>query len=222
MKRTLAVVAAALCAWAVQAEPYWVSFDASTGRFPEQDGWTRTTYGGGAQRWFEDGALVLDGLASMDISDFYRMGLATLPGAGEVFRMEWRLRVDQVQGFADPWLSINAAGHGTVALRYTEDAVYSLHEGAWIPFTPGVFHDFTFTSTDMLTYSLLVDGQLGRTGYFVGPWPESYVCWGDGTRGASSLSLWDSVDFGNVPEPSASLILGSAALAVTVLRTGRA
>jgi hypothetical protein len=205
-----------------RSDQYWVSYDASSGLFPEEVGWTRTTYGGGDQRWFQDGALVLDGRASIDIADFYDRDLASLPGAGEMFRMDWRLRVDQVAGFADPCVAVNAAGHGTVCLRYRTDAVYSMYESVWIPFAPGVFHDFSFASADLATYTLRIDGVPAYTGQFVGPWPESSVQWGDGTQGAGSLSAWSSVAFGNVPEPSASLILGCAVLACIAVRDSRA
>jgi hypothetical protein len=222
MRKLIAVViiGGALGASA-RADQYWVSYDAGSGLFPEDDGWTRTIYGGGDERWFQGGALVLDGRASIDISDFYRQDLASLPGAGEVFRMDWRLRVDEVEGFADPWVSINASGYGTVGLRYSTDGIYSMCESVWIPFAPGVFHEFSFTSADLATYTLTIDGVPAYTGQFVGPWPYSYVCWGDGTQGASSLAAWSSVGFGNVPEPSASLILGSAALALAWQGRGR-
>jgi hypothetical protein len=117
--------------------------------------------------------------------------------------------------------SINASGYGTVGLRYSTDGIYSMCESVWIPFAPGVFHEFSFTSADLATYTLTIDGVPAYTGQFVGPWPYSYVCWGDGTQGASSLAAWSSVGFGNVPEPSASLILGSAALALAWQGRGR-
>jgi hypothetical protein len=93
-----------------------------------------------------------------------------------------------------------------------------VEEGVWISFSPGVFHDYSFTSPDLLTYTLSIDGQLVRTGRFTGPWYDSYVCWGDGAQGASSLSSWDSVAFGNVPEPGASLILVVAGTGAATLR----
>ena len=40
MKRIVAVVAAGLCACLVQAELFWISYDASCGLYPEEVGWT--------------------------------------------------------------------------------------------------------------------------------------------------------------------------------------
>jgi hypothetical protein len=199
------------------AEPYGVTWEGDT--YPEQDGWKRTVRGGGAERSFVDGSLVLDGLASTDIVDDYYMLRTVYPDPGEGFVMEWRLRVDDVQGYADPVAAISSDDRGGVFLIYTEGAIRSMLEGIWIPFTPGEFHTYSFVTTDMVSYELRIDGVLAHAGRFVGPLPDSGVTWGDGVQGASSLSQWDYVRFGIVPEPhAAALLLGSASLAVGIAR----
>ncbi|MFH1746977.1 MAG: hypothetical protein ABIG44_08025 [Planctomycetota bacterium] len=200
----------AVCVSATHAEPYWVAWEGDT--YPEDDGWERTAYGGGAERWFEDGSLVLDGLASTDISDFYRNQRPTAPNEGEVFVMEWRLRVDEVHGFADPGVSITSEGQAALTLVYTANSIYSLGEGLWINFAPGTFHDYSLTSADLVTYTLHIDGQLAHTGQFDTTGWESGVEWGDVGQGARSLSTWDYVRFGVVPEPGAGPLLGLAGL----------
>lgn len=157
---------------------------------------------------------MLDGRASIEIADLYNIEHPLEPGPGELFRLEWRLRVDGVLGHDDPTVSIGSYGHGVLQLGYSESSIYSWYEGVWVGFTPGVFHDYLLTSADMLSYRLYIDGQLARTGAFVGPWYESAVMWGDGVLGASSLSAWDYARFGVVPEPTAVLLVGCAGLAV--------
>jgi hypothetical protein len=131
---------------------------------------------------------------------------------GERLEIDWRVRIDSVLGGFDPAVTLGAGAHGVVFLNYGEDAIYSAFEGVWIPFAPGLFHEYSLISTDLLTYSLYVDGQPAHTGYLVGPWSQSAVCWGDTVEGASSISTWDWVRFGVVPEPPTGFALGFACL----------
>jgi hypothetical protein len=209
------VIVALLCLALVgsaAAEPFWIEYDASCGLFPEEVGWTRSTYAGGDQRWFEGGSLVLDGRASIDFADDYYTGHALNLGAGEQFVAEWHMRVDEVEGFADPLVGIDCGAHGTLTLRYTTESVYSLLESVWIPFTPGQFHTYELRSEDLVNYQLYIDTTLAHVGRFVGAVPVSGLTWGDGTVGASSLSVWDYARFGIVPEPCSGLLLGLGCL----------
>ncbi len=210
-----------LAFWAtpVARAGYWVAYEGND--FPENEGWDRHAYGGGAQRYLQDSVLILDGRASPDISDFYRWNLPSDPGPGEYFMAQWRMRVDEVTGFAGPDVTVGSYGHGSVILWYQYDRIYSLFEGVYIDFTPGVFHEYTLISSSMLDYSLYVDGALAYSGVFVGPMSESRVVWGDYTQGASSLSDWDWFRFGVVPEPSALVLFGSAGGAALLTRTRR-
>jgi hypothetical protein len=201
------------------ADQYWVAYEGND--FPENEGWDRWAYGGGAQRSLADGTLVLDGRASIDIAEVYRMDIPAPPGAGEVFTAQWCLRVSDLTGYSDPGVRVSFGPQGAVSLTYAENGVYSSLEGAWIAeFEPGVFHDYLLMTSDASTYSMYIDCELVHTGHFAAPWNESVVQWGDTVLGASSLSEWDYVRFG-VPEPATGLLLGSAPLAANMLRTRR-
>jgi hypothetical protein len=192
------------------AEQYWVEYDPSAGLYPEEVGWTRHTEYGGAERSFADGALVLDGLASAQITDtywMYRQGELD-PGAGELFVAQWRLRVDEVVGFADPGVSVFTDEGRMVLFDFDEGNIFSVCEpGLSAGFTAGEFHDFEVRSTDTISYELLIDGQLAFTGSFHGAVSSSLVTWGDGVQGVASLSAWESFEFGVIPEPSTLLML---------------
>jgi hypothetical protein len=220
MRKSCAVtMMLALGAGVAGADPYWVTYEATD--FPENEGWIRHAYGGGDERYLGDGTLVLDGLASTDISDFYRWYMPSEPGPGEVFRMDWRLRVDSVLLHDDPAVSVRFRT-GVVILGYSESGVYSAYEHAWVAsFAPGLFHDYSLTTSDMRTYTLFLDQVAIWDGRFVGPFYESRVEWGDYTQGDASLAVWDYVRFGIVPEPTAGLLLGSAGVAVVVAKTRR-
>jgi len=211
----LLVLGAALA----RADQFWITWEGDD--YPENQGWTRYTRAGGAERSLQNGTLTLDGMADWHIVDEYLVYRPLVPGPEELFRLDWRLRVDEVLGYFDPLVAVCADDLGEVLLQYSEDAIYSMLEWVWIDFTPGLFHEYSFTSVDMATYTLHIDGQLAHTGYFVGPSGLSAVCWGDATEGASSVSTWDYVRFGIVPEPGAGLLLGLAGLAVISARAPR-
>jgi hypothetical protein len=206
---------------AASADQFWVEYDASSGQFPEEVGWDRHVYGGGAERSFEDGFLVLDGLVGPDISDFYRMDATIALAPGERFVMQWRLRADEVIGFGDPGVNFTVLGQALLTLVYYEDSIYSLDEFSTIAtFQPGLFHDYLLTSTDLDTYTLRIDGELVHTGLLGASGWESGVEWGDYSR-SSSLSTWDSFAFGVVPEPATGAAISAATLLVMLSRNSR-
>jgi hypothetical protein len=208
--RVVAVLTLLALVASAAGEQFWCEYDASAGLFPEDAGWTRITYGGGAQRSFEDGALVLDGLADLGIEDFYRMDAPLQLQAGECFVLRWRMRADQVFGFADPGMNFTVLGQAALTLVYTESSIYSLGEGVSTvaTFEPGVFHDYQVTSTDLDTYTLQIDGEDVHYGLLDPTGWESGVQWGDYVRGGRSLAHWDYVQFGVIPEPTSGVIMG--------------
>ncbi len=219
--RVLAALVSLMLAGSAAAEPFWVEYNASCGLFPEEVGWERTVYGGGAERWIQDGYLVLDGLVGSGISDFYRMDAPVALEPGERFVMEWRLRVDEVPGLWDPGINFTVLGEAMLTLVYTESTIYSLYETMTIAsFEPGVFHDYSLTSTDLETYTLCIGGEPVHGGLLSFPGGESRVRWGDYGRPAS-LSTWSSVAFGVVPEPFTGAITAAAALLVLRSRISR-
>jgi hypothetical protein len=72
------------------------------------------------------------------------------------------------------------------------------------PIEPYVFHTYRIESTDMVDYSLWVDGEYVHDGVFYTPTgADSFFAFGDFWYGGAvtSLSEWDHVRFGVVPEP---------------------
>jgi len=218
LSKLLAVAAVLLlAAAAAPAEPYWITWEGAD--YPENQGWERITYGGGCDRWLEDGAMVLDGLASTDVSDFYRLDASMDIGPDEFFLTEWRLRVDEVPGWEDPGINMTSLDQAMLTIAYSADRFSILDEHIWIDFAPGVFHEYSLKSYDLVTYTLHIDGELAHTGQYTPAGWDSCVQWGDYGQDFRSLSTWDYVRFGVVPEP-ASALLGLAALLVLLPSPG--
>jgi len=211
-----------MLAGSAAGEQFWIEYDASCGLFPEECGWTRLAMAGGAQRSLEDGLLTLDSSASLSIIDCYGISHPVHLGVGESFVVEWRLRVDDVDGAAHPpvkpTLTVGFNGYGMGNFVYSESSLYSDYDFTWIDFDPYVFHDYSLATSDLLTYTLRIDGSIVYMGRFTTPCYTSAVGWGDATTGASSLSDWSYVRFGVIPEPSGALLVISVCLAGVILR----
>jgi hypothetical protein len=195
------------------ATPFWVAWEGET--YPENEGWSRLVHNGGDERWFESGAMVLSG--DPNKVDGYGMQVPLELEVGEQFVACWRVRVDSVTALWDPVVEVDFH-YGSVILAYSRGEIYSVMEQASIPFEPGVFHEYWLTSDDMREYELGVDGVLAYTGRFVGYNPDSGFGWGDATY-SGSVSAWDRVAFGVVPEPATSLLFGAGASALVVFST---
>ena len=197
------------------AEPYWIAWEGDD--WPENQGWTRVWgdwngqyHGSGAIRTLEDGVLTYDSLFDDGVYDYSfieRPGQID-PAPGEVFVMEWRLRVEQVIGAWDGGVGLFSDDSWGLGLRFNEDEVISVFEGLLsIPITPGVFHQYRLTSANMRGYDLYVDENLVHQGVFVDVFTQSYVSWGDGTQGGAGRHHWDYVRFGVIPEPTSLCVL---------------
>jgi hypothetical protein len=216
MIRTLGLAAAMLAVASAVADEYWVSYQGND--YPENEGWARTFTDGGAIRRLEDGALVLDSLRSVMIVDFYEMSRPIDPDPGELFVMRWRLKVDNVPQREDPSVVAFSDTFTGVAFEFSESYVLStLEQGVSAPFEPNVYHAFEFTSRDMTTYELAVDGVPTLVGEFRPIGNPSRVAWGDGVQGTASISRWDYFEFGVVPEPGGLVFLACAMIA-SILR----
>jgi hypothetical protein len=195
-----------LPAGAARASPYWIAYEGND--FPENEGWLRWTAGGGGHRSIEDGWFVLDTRASISIYDYYEIRLnGTLdPGPGETFVMQWRLLVEDDAG-RDVCIVLYSDDKWGVGFHFGRDRLWSTFEvNVNHGFEPGVAHDYELRSTDMRQYDLYLDSQLALKGSFWLSLVPSRVAWGDGTQGAASLSRWDHVRFGVVPEPTAGIV----------------
>jgi hypothetical protein len=195
-----------LAAAAARASPYWIEYEPANGLFPEESGWTRYYAYGGGERWIEDGAFVLDTRGSPGIYDYYVKHMyGTLdPAPGEIFDMQWRLRIEEPPGITDLDVGVFSDDKWGVGFHFDADAIRSVfEEGVEAWFTPGVFHDFDFISSDMRNYTLYIDGVAAIEGSFWLSLTPSEVGWGDDVQGRTSLSRWDYFSFGVTPEPSA-------------------
>lgn len=207
-------------AGAAQGEPYWIAYEGND--YPEREGWWRIWYDIPAERRLEDGCLVMDTLGDPFIGEYYQWPpVGNLdPHPGEVFVMRWRIRIDEVSGSRfDAGIQIRADDGWAAGFRHSEDMIRAVWVfGVEAHFQPWVFHDFEFRSGDMRNYELYIDDQLVLEGRFVELSECSRMSWGQSTSSAGSLTRWDYVRFGVVPEPSTWLIVLVALLCVGTRR----
>jgi hypothetical protein len=207
----LAVLGFSTVAWAT---PYWVAWEGDD--FPENQGWTREHGPNGAEavRTLQDGVMTLDGSQNpggeYDGSTMHPLQGIHL-GAGEAFAAEWRLRVESVDNPQYPWdidVGLVTDDGWGVAFTFSTQAVRGLYELNWyVPFAQGEWHAFVLQSDDLRGYTLRMDGLVVREGYWTHVVPGAYVAWGDSVNVLSSVSQWDYVRFGVVPEPHGGVIL---------------
>jgi len=207
-----------LGACAVRADQYWIAWEGT--ELPEVQGpWLRSLGYGGAKRTINNGILTYDSLHNINIWDYSYIERQRKidPGPGEMFVMEWRLRVRKVIGDADPTTSVASDEAWMVGFAYAEDRIFSVFENFLeIPIEPGRMHEYRLLSTDMRAYDLFIDGGLVRRGAFSKRITSSYVGWGDGVQGAASLHEWDYFRFGVIPEPATGVSLAVPFLACVV------
>ena len=201
---------------AAQAEPYWISYEGND--LPENEGWTRywgnndgEYQGGGAVRTIEDGVLTMDSRHDEWLWDFNfieRPGQMD-PGPGETFVMEWRLKVEEAVGYrGDPLINVASDECRTVGYVFREDQIWCYFEDyTIIPIAPGVYHNYRFVSSDMLSYDLYIDDVLVHEGTWWQGVRDSRIGWGSDVRPATSLAQWDYVRFGVVPEPNTVFLI---------------
>ncbi|MEW6251521.1 MAG: hypothetical protein AB1716_12810 [Planctomycetota bacterium] len=199
---------AAATARSSPGETYWVNYEASSGLFPEEAGWTRYTRDGGDQRWFEDGWLVMDGRRDPRIQDFNRFYRSLDPQPGEEFILQWRISVDELSGYHDPEIGVFSDEKWAVGFIMSLTEIRSeFEQNVSASFEPGLPHTFELRSRDMRAYSLRIDGvEAIRGSFWLSLW-ASEVGWGDGGYGAASLARWKYVRFGVVPEPDSGICL---------------
>jgi len=194
------------------ADPFYLRYDADE-TFPEQEGWTRVTYGPAEliQRGVDDGIFWLDTRASELISDTYRVADPTIePGIDEVLSVTWRMRTletDTTHYTSD--VTLNVGNDWGFAKFYLAPGYVSAHGAGVGPpehvylLEVGLMHTYHFVTADLTSYQLYVDGQLAFEDVFTWNYPGSgpHVSFGDSALGDTSLSEWDYVEVAVVPEP---------------------
>jgi hypothetical protein len=215
--RMLTFVLAALGVLVAQAgaDEYWIAYEADD--FPENVGWRRIYrnedgwYQGGAERSLEDGVFTLDTRRSDMICDYYGIARQMDPDPGETFVAEWRLNIVEANQSMEVgvWIARDDPP-GYVWVKYLEDEVWIGREHWSHPIEPYVFHTYRIESTDMVDYSLWVDGEQVHQGVFYTPTDlNSFLAFGDPSYGGNvtSVSEWDYVRFGVIPEPCSLFML---------------
>lgn len=190
------------------ADEYWITYEGND--FPENEGWTREiNAAGGANRWIEDGALVIDSLHNAAIIDDYFIEGISDPGPAELFVAEWRVLLEETLFWYDAGVTIaRSAVPGHVFFVYDVDEILVWREWELIPIAPGEWHTYRIETVDMVEYTLSIDGEGVFTGLFEDQsLLQSFILWGDTMNGAASLTRWDYVRFGVVPEPCSVLML---------------
>lgn len=151
----------------------------------------------------------IDSRASFQISDYYQVDRPMNPDPGELFIAEWRMRTIENDGFSpDAEVVIVPDQEGTLGMGHYPDRLVSTREGWTENVTAGDFHSYRMESTDMVHYSLHIDNQLIRDGQWdLNSLNRSFLAFGDAVRGVRSVSEWDFVRFGVIPEPSSFIAL---------------
>ena len=189
--------------------------------FPEAVGWERHHEfagdpNGGAERSIENGTLVIDSLASVEIDDsyvHYKYDTGLLPTSASPFIAEWSMQVIEQHA---TWYDTNMGFHsGThiLALQLARGAVSSTFEGWSYPLDLSAMREFTLVSDGLRSYALRVDDVLIHEGQFTDVLYDTSerVWFGDTVNGARSLSRWDFVRFGALPESSSAMLILSGA-----------
>jgi hypothetical protein len=216
--RMLTFVVATLGVLVAQAgaDEYWITYEGTD--FPENEGWWRVYSGGGAERWIEDGMLVLDGLADLGIDDLYGYNQYPIdPGPAELFVAEFRFAIDEIISGPDPGIALFSDESWAVLLSFSDESIRSELENETFDFDFVGFCAFRLTSADMRHYTLEADGEVIREGVLDQVISASVLSWGDAIVGGASLTRWDYMRFGVVPESFTLimvLITASAALAI--------
>ena len=208
------MAALALTVSTASADQYWIAYEGDD--YPENEGWTRNwgdwtgQYHGGAIRSLNSGVLTYDSLHDDGVFDFSYIEMPGQidPGPGELFVMEWRLKVDEVNGIYDPGVALFSDMSRGLGFGFTEcELIGGFEHGLTIPIAPGLFHEYRVQSWNMLTYELYIDNVLAKQGLFTDTVTASYVGWGDNVQGAASIHHWDYFHFGVVPEASSILLI---------------
>ena len=95
-----------------------------------------------------------------------------------------------------------------VGFIMSETTIWSLHEAnISATFAAGEYHEFELRSWDMRRYDLNIDGIPALEGKFLEVFGPPRIVWGDLVQGGASLTRWDHVRFGVVPEPPSGILL---------------
>lgn len=208
---------------AARADQFWIAYEANQNHTPpELQGWQHHwDYGEPPTppvRSVLNGIFTLDTLGLWHVEDFNYRNAAVSLDAGEQFVAEYRVRV--TGDIHDTWVFVSQGSSWGSDIGMTIGPAQIAVGATTIEITSGVFHQYRWTSNDMIQFDLYIDGVLrhsrSRTDELG---PSVNMLFGDWTFGTApgaptSRSEWDYVRFGVVPEPvtALSLIVAFAAL----------
>ncbi|MBU0638427.1 MAG: hypothetical protein KKB50_06140 [Planctomycetes bacterium] len=121
------------------------------------------------------------------------------PGSGELFVMQWRLKIVEVtDGPYDAGMGMHSDTGWAVGFGFSEDTVMNVYyPEATATIAQGEFHDYVLWSENMRTYDLLIDGDLAiDDGLFYEGFGQSHVGWGDVLQGGAGVAEWSYFSFG--------------------------
>ena len=166
---------------------------------------------------------MIDSTRSTDIFDAYRVSGIADPEPGELFVAEWRLRLDEFINHYDAKFGVardSVAGH--IEIDFGMDHIWIHTDQTRIEVTAGEWHTYRIESWDMQAFDLFIDGRFAHAGTFESQsFLQSFVVFGDTVIGAASLSRWDYVRFGVVPEPTSGSLLAIGSILIVMARSGR-
>jgi hypothetical protein len=202
----------------VQGSPFYLRYDPDE-TFPEQEGWGRYWDDPENQliRSVENGIFELDTRGSYSIFDLYEVvSNAFNLDVGEELRITWHmqtLETDEWSHRSDVCVAIVNESHAYVQLfiargYVSEDELPGGEPEHLYWLGPGIPHTYEFTTGDMETYALYVDGIFAFSGVFHDyAWREvPRVAFGDTIIGRTSLSEWEYVDVEVVPEAGSGVL----------------
>jgi len=203
--------------------------------FPEDEGWVRSDRLYLADRHLADGWLVQTPLVlninghNRGQDDFYAYSLASFDGA-DAFFLEWRM---DTTGLREEMFDVAPASivlygisgvnyHFTIArdqMLFRRDPRLPV---VWVDIAPGVSHDYRLELYGAELYELYIDGSLIDAGVPEGAYPteDSVLKFGARATYVDSVTRWDYIRFGTIPEPATGFLLLFGA-GVVLLRRGR-
>ena len=207
---------------AASADPYWIAYEGND--FPENEGWTRLWNGPFAERWIEDGALVVDTTEDRHTCDWYNLYPSiTAPSVDEEFILQWRLKIEEYTGGgAGAHVGVYSDERWGVAFSMNSDTIRSSYDqDVSAQFEPDIYHDYELRSPDMRTYEMYIDGIYAFEGDFWQSVWTNKAGWGESNTASACLCSWDYLRFGVIPELNSGAAMLSLSLAFLAYRIRR-
>jgi len=210
-----------------------VSFEGNS--YPEDEGWVRSDRLYRSDRHLSDGwfvqtpRIVETNGFDHGQDDFYVHALASFADANTFF-LEWRMDTtglrEEMFDVAPAVIVLGGISGVNYHITIARDQVLFRRDprlpSVWVDIAPGVPHDYRLELYGAELYELYIDGSLIDAGVPEGAYPteDSRATFGARSTYVDSVTRWDYIRFGTIPEPATGLLLLSGA-AVVLLRRRR-